>query len=150
MVAALLITIAFLAWYNVHYKRKHPVETRDEYIKRIVQEDYARRMNATVEAAAAAAEARREAAEAKQRKEEEKRLAKQRKDQQARELAAYELEHRAVVRDLYDRQYAELMEERGNVNDKHRPAIDRKIAALEEKRFKNDLAIAKLYNKAVI
>ena len=153
MIYAILITGAFLAWYKFGYLHEDPkawlrrvwarirgkklVLSRDKYIENLVNEHYEECERRRIEAAAVAAELLAEKMKAKARKEEE-----------TRELARMEMEHRETLRAVYDRQYEELCEALEGANDKHRPVIGRKIDALDEKRFKNDLAIAKLSYKA--
>lgn len=90
---------------------------------------------------------REQAAAARERQREQKQTEKERRDRQAAELAREELEHRRALRDLYARQVRQLEDEASGAGEKQRAAINRKIAAIDEKQFKNDLQIMKLYNK---
>lgn len=165
IIVSALVVIGFFAWYH-DYKLMHPsefeeeyddseeaeeeyddseeveepqtnrIELRDEYLDRLIKEHYLACFNASCEAAAQANEARNA-----------KLAAKERKAEQVRELASFEREHREVMRDKYYAQYSELMEERKGAGEKRRAVIDRKIEQLEEKQFKNDFAISKLYYK---
>ena len=143
MIYAILITIALILVGRACLKRDREIAQatakaeRAAYLEELVHKHYEEKRRMAFEAAVQAAEC----AEAK-------RVEKQRKAENARELAQFELEHRETLRGSFNRQYDELVEEIGNASDKRRPVLQRKLEALEERRFKNDLAIAKLYNKA--